>query len=163
MSQAFNVAHAVSRSAPHCACARSNVALPSARSAPCLPPLASGPLSEGPTAERPPRSSSRRSARSRVSPPPPPAPCPPPGPVFLLTPFLSVPLTLAFPVRYPRARAPVSFSRSSPISILFPHFPLRFRRISVVFFFPFPFTPPTPSSIASFLSLFFVFSSSLTP
>lgn len=61
------------------------------------------------------------------------------------------------------AHASLFFSLSSPISILFPHFPLRFRRISAVFFL-FPFTPLNPSSVTRlFFSLFFVFSPSLTP
>lgn len=161
MSQAFNVAHAASRSAPHCACAR-NVALPSARSAPCLPPLASGPLSEGPTAERPPpppRSSSRLNARSRVSPH---FPCPPPGPVFPLSPSLFLSLTLTFPVRYPRTS--LSFSRSSPISILFLHFPLRFRfGISAVFFSVPLHSVGSLKRRVFFFCLFFVFSPSLMP
>lgn len=117
------------------ALAPATFALPSARSVPCLPPLASGPLSEGPTAERPPRSSSRRNARSRVSPSP---PTPPwllvllRAPGFPLSPSLFLSFAPAFPVHYPRT--PLSFSRSSPISILFSHFPLRFRHISAVFF-----------------------------
>lgn len=71
-------------------------------------------------------------------------------------------LILAFPVRYPHA--PLSFSRSSSISILFPHFPPRFRRISVVFFFHSPsLLRFLQASRLFFSSLFFVFSSSLMP
>lgn len=161
MSQAFNVVHAVSRSAPHCACARSDVALPSARSAPCLPPLASRERSSlgASTALLLP------SQRSLTS-----LPLPLPSGLLVLlrapfsfslfpSPFLSLSLFL-FVIR---ARAPLSYSRSSPISILFPHFPLRFRRISVVFFFPISLHSSGTVKHRVFSLSFLRFSSSLTP
>lgn len=151
MSQAFNVAHAVSRSVPHCACARSDVALPSARSAPCLPPLASGPLSEGPTAERPHRAPSPVAALVHELVPPPRLLVLHRAPFsFSLFPSPSLSLSLFLFVIRALARLSLSlalhrFPSSSHISLsvsdafrssfFFPHSPslLRFRQASRFF------------------------------
>lgn len=156
MSQAFNVAHAAS---DHGELLRASLrlrprrcALPSARSAPCLPPLASGPLSEGPTAERPPRSSSSRRSTHELAPTSPDS-LSSSGPRFPpLSLSLSLSLTLAFPVRYPHK--PLSLSLALLRFPSFPTFPFLSRRISVVFFSIS--LHSVSSSVASFcFSLFF--------